>query len=63
MNSKIIKRLQDITNEIEQREDVIASVMQRKKDLIAKNGKQWYNKFLKDAKGYLAECKKHKSGC
>lgn len=61
MNAKIIKRLQDITNEIEQREDVIASVMQRKKDLIAKNGKQWYTKWMKSAKGIVAECKKHKS--
>jgi len=61
MNAKIVKRLQDITNEIEQREDVIASVMHRKKDLISQHGKSWYTKWMKDAKGYLAECKKHKS--
>ena len=61
LNSKIIKRLQDITTEIEQREDVIASVMHRKKDLIAQHGKGWYTKWIKDAKGIVAECKKHKS--
>jgi hypothetical protein len=61
LNSKIIQRLKDITDEIEQREDVIASVMHRKKDLIAKNGKSWYTKWIKDAKGIVAECKKHKS--
>ena len=61
LNSKIIKRLEDITTEIEQREDVIASVMHRKKDLIAQHGKSWYTKWMKDAVGIVAECKKHKS--
>lgn len=61
LNQNIIKRLEHITKEIEQREDVIASVLHRKKDLIAKNGKSWYTKWLKLAKGHIAELKKHKT--
>jgi hypothetical protein len=61
LNMNIIKRLEDITKEIEQREDVIANVIQNKTYFIKKNGKSWYPKFMKLAKGHISELKKHKS--
>ena len=61
LNMHIINRLENITKEIEQREDVIASVLHRKKDLISKNGKSWYIKWMKLAKGHISELKKHKT--
>jgi len=61
LNMNIIKRLEDITKEIEQREDVIANVIQNKTYFIKKNGKSWYPKFIKLAKGHISELKKHKS--
>jgi hypothetical protein len=35
--------------------------MSRKKDLIERNGKSWYTKWIKDAKKIIAELKKHKT--
>ena len=55
----LIKRLEDINKEIEKRQDVIANVIQNKTYFVNKNGKSWYPKFMKLAKGHIAELKKH----
>lgn len=61
INKHLIERISKINDEIEQREDVIFDVMSRKKDLISRHGDAWYKKWIKDAKGIVAELKKHKS--
>jgi len=61
INKHLVQRISKINDEIEQREDVIFSVIERKKDLIARNGADWYKKWIKDAKGIVSELKKHKS--
>jgi hypothetical protein len=60
LSMSLIKRLEDINKEIEQRQDVIANVIQNKTYFVNKNGKSWYPKFMKLAKGHIAELKKHK---
>ena len=60
LNMSLIKRLEDINKEIEKRQDVIANVIQNKTYFVNKNGKSWYPKFMKLAKGHIAELKKHK---
>lgn len=57
----IFSKLENISKEIDQREDVIKSVISRKIELVSKNGLSWYKNFLKEAKGYVAELKKHKA--
>ena len=57
----IFSKLESVSKEIDQRENVIKSVVSRKIDLVSKNGLSWYKKFLKEAKGYVAELKKHKA--
>lgn len=57
----IIKKIDQIIDEIKQREDVIEDVKKRKKQLIAKNGNQWYIKWMKDAKKIVSELKHHKT--
>lgn len=57
----IFSKLENISKEIDQRENVIKSVVSRKIDLVSKNGLSWYKNFLKEAKGYVAELKKHKT--
>jgi hypothetical protein len=61
INKHLVQRISKINDEIEQRENVIFSVIERKKDLIARNGADWYKKWIKDAKGIVSELKKHKS--
>ncbi len=61
INKHLIERISKINDEIEQRENVIFDVMSRKKDLISRHGDAWYKKWIKDAKGIVAELKKHKS--
>ena len=60
LNKGIVKRLSDIVDEIERREDVIADVMSRKKELIERNGAAWYPKWIKDAKKIVTSLKKQK---
>jgi len=60
LSMSLIKRLEDINKEIEKRQDVIANVIQNKTYFVNKNGKSWYPKFMKLAKGHIAELKKHK---
>jgi len=60
LSMSLIKRLEDINKEIEKRQDVIANVIQNKAYFVNKNGKSWYPKFMKLAKGHIAELKKHK---
>jgi adenylate kinase len=57
----IFSKLENVSKEIDQRENVIKSVVSRKISLINKNGLSWYKNFLKEAKGYVAELKKHKT--
>jgi hypothetical protein len=57
----IFLKLESVSKEIDQRENVIKSVISRKIDLVNKNGLSWYKNFLKEAKGYVAELKKHKT--
>lgn len=57
----IFSKLENISKEIDQRENVIKSVVSRKIELVSKNGLSWYKNFLKEAKGYVAELKKHKA--
>ena len=57
----IFMKLESVSKEIDQRENVIKSVISRKIDLINKNGLSWYKNFLKEAKGYVTELKKHKT--
>lgn len=57
----IFIKLESVTKEIDQRENVIKSVISRKIDLVHKNGLTWYKNWLKEAKGYVAELKKHKT--
>jgi predicted PilT family ATPase len=57
----IFSKLENVSKEIDQRENVIKSVISRKIDLVSKNGLSWYKNFLKEAKGYVAELKKHKT--
>ena len=61
LSKSLVKKLNEIINEIEQREDVIVDVMGRKKQLIEKNGIQWYKKWISDAKKIVSELKKHKT--
>lgn len=61
INKHLVERISKINDEIEQREDVIFDVMSRKKDLISRHGEGWYKKWIKDAKGIIAELKKHKT--
>jgi hypothetical protein len=61
INRAAVEKISKINAEIEQRESVIKSVMLRRSELIARNGKDWYPKFMKTAKGYIAELKKHKT--
>ena len=61
INKHLIHRISKINDEIEQRENVIFSVIERKKDLIARNGAAWYKDWMKHAKGIVSELKKHKS--
>jgi len=61
LSISLIKRLDSINKEIEQRQDVIANVIQNKKYFDNKNGKSWYPKFMKLAKSHIAELKKHKT--
>ena len=49
INKHLVQRISKINDEIEQRENVIFSVIERKKDLIARNGADWYKKWIKDA--------------
>jgi len=60
LSMSLIKRLEGINKEIEQRQDVIANVIQNKTYFVNKNGKSWYTKFMKLAKSHIAELKKHK---
>jgi len=57
----IFSKLENVSKEIDQRENVIKSVVSRKISLVNKNGLSWYKNFLKEAKGYVAELKKHKT--
>jgi hypothetical protein len=57
----VSKKLHNVIQEIEQRENVIHSIILRKMELINKHGKQWYVDTLKQAKGYVSELKKHKT--
>ena len=61
LSMSLIKRLEGINKEIEQRQDVIANVIQNKTYFVNKNGKSWYPKFMKLAKSHIAELKKHKT--
>jgi hypothetical protein len=61
INRAAVEKISKINAEIEQREQVIKSVMLRRSELIARNGKDWYPKFIKTAKSYIAELKKHKT--
>jgi hypothetical protein len=61
LNNNILKRLQEVQKEIEQRENVIKSVRLRKIELTMRNGKNWYTKWIKDAKAIVSELKKHKT--
>jgi len=60
LNKGIVKRLNDIVDEIERREDVIADVITRKKELIERNGATWYKNWIKDAKKIVTSLKKQK---
>jgi hypothetical protein len=57
----IFIKLESVTKEIDQRENVIKSVIFRKKSLIERNGLAWYKNWLKMAKSYVSELKKHKT--
>lgn len=57
----IFIKLESVSKEIDQRENVIKSVITRKIDLVHRNGLTWYKNWLKEAKGYVAELKKHKT--
>lgn len=48
----------DLKKEIAQRESVIQSVIERKKELEIKNGKAWYPKWIKNAKKIVTAQKK-----
>lgn len=61
LSKSLVKKLNEIINEIEQRENVIIDVMGRKKQLIEKNGILWYKKWISDAKKIVLELKKHKT--
>jgi hypothetical protein len=61
LSMSLIKRLEGINKEIEQRQNVIANVIQNKTYFVNKNGKSWYPKFMKLAKSHIAELKKHKT--
>jgi len=54
-------RLEKVVKEISQREEVINSVKSRRNELIEKNGKMWYNKFLRDARKIVSNLKKEKT--
>ena len=61
LDKNIVIKLQSVIKEIDQREDVIKSVISRKIDLVHRNGLAWYKNWLKDAKAIVAELKKHKT--
>jgi hypothetical protein len=54
-------RLEKVVKEIAQREEVINSVKSRRKELVEKNGKMWYNKWLRDAKKIVTQLKQEKT--
>ena len=56
----LVKRLDDIIDEIERRENVIDSIIRRKKSLIKANGLTWYNKTLRFARSIVNQLKKEK---
>jgi hypothetical protein len=61
LDKNIVIKLQSVIKEIDQREDVIKSVISRKIDLVHRNGLAWYKNWLKNAKAIVAELKKHKT--
>lgn len=61
INKDLINRISKINDEILQREGVIFSVIERRKELIERNGAAWYKKWIKDAKAIVTELKKHKT--
>jgi len=61
MSKALVKRLNEVIDEIERREGVIINVMKNKKELIARNGKAWYPKWIKDARKIVTELKAHKT--
>jgi len=61
INKDLIHRISKINDEILQREGVIFSVIERRKELIERNGANWYKKWIKDAKAIVSELKKHKT--
>ena len=61
INKDLIHRISKINDEILQREGVIFSVIERRKELIERNGADWYKKWIKDAKAIVSELKKHKT--
>jgi hypothetical protein len=61
INKDLIHRISKINDEILQREGVTFSVIERRKELIARNGADWYKKWIKDAKAIVSELKKHKT--
>ena len=61
MSKALVKRLNEVIDEIERREGVIINVMKNKKELIARNGKAWYPKWIKDDRKIVTELKAHKT--
>jgi len=56
---EVLKRIDDNITEIAQREKVIASVISRKPELVAKYGIRWYKKWINDARKIVSELKTH----
>lgn len=56
---EVLKKIDDNITEIAQREKVIASVISRKPELVAKYGIRWYKKWINDARKIVSELKTH----
>ena len=59
ITNEVLKKIDNNINEIAQREKVIASVISRKPELIAKYGIRWYANWIKGARKIVSELKIH----
>jgi len=59
ITNEVLKRIDNNISEIAQREKVIASVISRKTELVAKYGIRWYKNWIKNARKIVSELKTH----
>ena len=61
INKSTKQKFINLLDDIEKLENVLKSVIYRKKDLIKRNGQNWYKKFIIDQKKLIKEYKAHKN--